>query len=186
MLTRVSTWATCCKGASSGELPTRHLSNSQRSSVGRGRQCAVRAPPLPRPHRAGITLQVMAGSWGLHAQQSIGWPRAPTGNNSNPTAAVTSVPKERGILLCIFTCFQTLLAAEGYALRLLSCSRTAGSLQLLGSSKRDSSEIAVLESAATQPQWLGLAGAKTRDNVRVFKRSRMLVCGWFEVLPRLP
>lgn len=80
-------------------------SNSRGSSVGRGRARAARAPPLLWAHRAGVTLQGMAGSWGLHTQQGIGWPRAPMGSNSNPAAAVGSVPSKRGILWCIFTCF---------------------------------------------------------------------------------
>lgn len=65
------------------------------------------------------------------------------GSNSSPTAAV---PREKGILSPILTLLLSIiLAAERGTLWLLSHGRIAGSLQLLGSSKRNSSKFSELE-----------------------------------------
>lgn len=105
-------------------------------------------PLLLLTHRAGMVSvreQLTARSWDLHAQQGIVWPRALAGSNSSPTAAV---PREKGILLPILTLLLNVILAAGRGtLWLLSHGRTAGFLQLLGSSKRNSSEFAVLGSA---------------------------------------
>lgn len=59
------------------------------------------SPPwLLTQYRAGIASireELMAGSWDLHAQQSIVWSRALTGRSSSPVAAVASATRERAV-----------------------------------------------------------------------------------------
>lgn len=86
-----------------GELPTWHLNSGADATHLAEDYHVVESPPLLLTCRAGIASigeELMGGSWDLRAQQSIVWRRTLAGHSSSPTAAVASVPGERGIREC--------------------------------------------------------------------------------------
>lgn len=134
-------------------------------------------PLLLTQYRAGIASireELMAGSWDLHAQQSRVWSRALTGRSSSPMAAVARATRERAVrdpLEYFYLLLNIVLAGKRSSLQLASHCRTAGFLQLLGSS---SLEVAVLEQQLDSCNGQSFSGTE-QEVTYGFRKGRALL-----------